>query len=211
MPPCLYIITGSNGAGKSTVGPDYLPVEISKNYTVFDGDLLYTRKLSELFPTLVPSSKYARRQALEYVVNLFEEQTAGALAANDHYVYEGHFTNDATWIKPKEFSLAGYCLHLLFFGLETPELSQFRVTERVTEGGHYVDPQTLRNNFYGNLEKLNIYYHLIDDLTIVDTSEINHQILLKTAGRQMEFRVEKNELPEWFVNGLPAIVNQFFN
>jgi len=100
---------------------------------------------------------------------------------------------------------------LLFFGLESPELSQFRVTERVTEGGHYVDSQTLKNNFCGNLEKLNIYYHLIDDLTIVDTSEINHRILLKTAARQMEFRVEKNELPEWFVNGLPAIVNQFFN
>jgi len=72
MPPCLYIITGSKGAGKSTVGPDYLPAEISQNYTVFDGDLLYTRKLSELFPAVVPSSKYARQQALEYVVDLFE-------------------------------------------------------------------------------------------------------------------------------------------
>jgi len=46
--PSLYIITGSNGAGKSTVGPDYLPEEILRNNTVFDGDLLYTRKLNEL-------------------------------------------------------------------------------------------------------------------------------------------------------------------
>ncbi|MHB1178956.1 MAG: hypothetical protein ACYCZO_11580 [Daejeonella sp.] len=48
--PSLYIITGSNGAGKSTVGPDYLPEEISRQYTVFDGDLLYTRKLNDNSP-----------------------------------------------------------------------------------------------------------------------------------------------------------------
>lgn len=54
----LYIITGSNGAGKSTVGPDYLPEEILQHYTVFDGDLLYTRKFSELFPAIISMSRF---------------------------------------------------------------------------------------------------------------------------------------------------------
>lgn len=205
--PSLYIITGSNGAGKSTVGPEYLPDDIHQHYAVFDGDLLYTRKLSELFPAVTRSAKYARQEALEYVISLFEEQTANALANNDHYVYEGHFTNDATWDKPKAFKDAGYRVHLIFFGLENTELSQFRVTERVTEGGHYVDPQTLMNNFFGNLEKLNIYYPLIDDLTIVDTSEINHRILFKTVLQEIEFHADRRELPAWFINYLPSIVN----
>ncbi len=38
--PELYIITGSNGAGKSTVGPNYLPQHIRQHNTVFDGDKL---------------------------------------------------------------------------------------------------------------------------------------------------------------------------
>ncbi|HEY2720692.1 MAG TPA: zeta toxin family protein [Chitinophagaceae bacterium] len=38
--PVLFIITGSNGAGKSTVGYTYLPEEIQKEYIVFDGDKL---------------------------------------------------------------------------------------------------------------------------------------------------------------------------
>jgi predicted ABC-type ATPase len=42
--PELYIITGSNGAGKSSVGPVYLPKYIQKNYTVFDGDKLFMHK-----------------------------------------------------------------------------------------------------------------------------------------------------------------------
>lgn len=205
----LYIITGSNGAGKSTVGPDYLPAEINEHYTIFDGDLLYTRKLSELFPTVIKSAKYARQEALEYVVNLFEEQTSAALARLDNYVYEGHFTNDETWNTPKAFKDAGYRIYMIFFGLDNPALSQFRVTERVTEGGHYVDPLTLQNNFYGNLEKLNAYHWLIDDLTIVDTSQINHRILFKTIRKEVEFCVERNELPEWFIQYLPGILELF--
>ncbi|GAA4805114.1 hypothetical protein GCM10023231_37850 [Olivibacter ginsenosidimutans] len=77
------------------------------------------------------------------------------------------------------------------------------------EGGHYVDPETLCNNFYGNLEKLNLYHRLIDDLTIVDTSEINHRILFKTVNRQLEFAIEQHKLPEWFTKHLPSIIAMF--
>jgi predicted ABC-type ATPase len=203
--PDLFIITGSNGAGKSTVGPDYLPAHIQKHYPVFDGDLLYTKKLSELFPEVIRSAKYARQEALSFVIELFEELTHAAISKNDHFVYEGHFTNNETWEKPKAFKEAGYRVHLIFFGLDNTELSQFRVTERVTEGGHYVDVTTLKNNFYGNLEKLNIYYPLIDDLTIVDTSKIDHRILLRINNQQVEFYLQKEELPEWFIDFLPNI------
>ncbi len=47
--PELYIITGSNGAGKSSIGPIYLPEYIRKNYPVFDGDKLFMSKQKELW------------------------------------------------------------------------------------------------------------------------------------------------------------------
>ena len=42
--PELYVITGSNGAGKSSIGSKYLPDQIRRQGPVFDGDKLFVEK-----------------------------------------------------------------------------------------------------------------------------------------------------------------------
>ncbi len=61
--PTLYLIVGSNGAGKSTAGPDYLPEHIKNAYPVFDGDKLYTSKVRELWPEYQKSLKEAKKDS----------------------------------------------------------------------------------------------------------------------------------------------------
>ncbi|MDP9081218.1 MAG: zeta toxin family protein [Bacteroidota bacterium] len=203
--PSLYIITGSNGAGKSTVGPRYLPKHIRDNFPVFDGDLLFVKKQHELFPQITRSPKEAKKIAFQYVVDTFENLTENALNNNITFVYEGHFTNDATWDTPRRFKNAGYVIHLLFLGLNDPDLSQLRVTDRVADGGHFVDRFTLEANFTGNLEMLNINFQFIDHLTIVDTSEIQHTTLATINCGVIISSVPFAELPGWFTHYLPAI------
>jgi len=203
--PELYIITGSNGAGKSSVGPDYLPEHIRGQYSVFDGDLLFVNKQRELFPKVTPSPKEAKKLAFQYVIDTFEQLTADALAHDQTFVYEGHFTNHATWDTPKKFKAAGYHVNLTFFGLSDPDLSQLRVTDRVIEGGHFVDRLTIEANFSGNLEMLNIYFPLIDHLTIVDTSEIQHVTLAVLTSGTLVSAIPSTALPAWFKHYLPAI------
>ena len=63
---------GANGAGKSTVGPSYLPAHIQEKHEIFDGDKLYgnwidvrligdpkdTTKYAEILGIVISSFKY---------------------------------------------------------------------------------------------------------------------------------------------------------
>jgi len=71
--PVLFIITGSNGSGKSTVGATYLPPEIQKRYKVFDGDKLALQKRRGLSGT-IKSFKEARKLADEWMYEQFDTQ-----------------------------------------------------------------------------------------------------------------------------------------
>jgi len=203
--PSLYIITGSNGAGKSSVGKQYLPELVRDTHTIFDGDLLFVKKLRELFPSITPSPKEAKKLAFQFVVETFEQLTAEALSNGESFVYEGHFTNDATWDTPRQFKAADYEIHLIFFGLLNPDVSQLRVTDRVKEGGHFVDRLTIEDNFKGNLEMLHLNFRFIDHLTIVDTSKIHHVILATLNCGKLITAVPSANLPSWFTYYMPDI------
>lgn len=205
MKPELYIITGSNGAGKSSVGGSYLPTHIQEHYSIFDGDKLYMQKQKELWASGMRAHKEAKKIAFQFVTDTFDQLVADALEKCETFVYEGHFTNDATWDIPKKFKETGFETNLIFFGLVDPDLSELRVIDRVKEGGHFVPRLTVEDNFYGNLEKLNQHLQLIDNLLIVDTSEATHIVLANIVREQIIESVPFEELPEWFTKYLPVL------
>jgi predicted ABC-type ATPase len=203
--PELYIITGSNGAGKSSIGPDYLPEHIKVQGSVFDGDKLFMEQRSEFWRSGISSHKECKKLAYEFVENKFQQLVDTAIQNKIDFTYEGHFTNEATWDIPKRFKAEGYSIHLIFFGLTDTSLSELRVVDRAKEGGHYVDPITVSNNFYGNLEKLNKYFSIFDSVTIVDTSEAGHIVLAVVKNGLVDSAIASEQLPGWFTSELPEI------
>lgn len=203
--PTLYLITGSNGAGKSTVGPDYFPKHIIENYKVFDGDKLFMAKAKELFPDPIKSPKEAKRLAADYIIETLEALLEDALIRNDNFVYEGHFPSYATWDFPKRFKANGYAIEMLFLGLNDIDISEMRVGIRTKKGGHNVPRWDIENNFYGNLEMLNEHYQLLDHLQIVDTSEFLPKPLASFRSENLVSSVKANELPKWFSKYLPLL------
>lgn len=201
--PDLYIITGSNGAGKSSLGTAYIPESLQDK--VFDGDKLLMIKKKEFWDSGIKSPKECTRQAAKIVHTTFENLTNIALAHQADFAYEGHFTNEATWDVPRRFKNSGYHIHLIFFGLTDTNISELRVIARTKEGGHYVDPITIADNFYGNLEKLDIHFPLFDTVDIYDTSGIEHVELAKIENGIPIISINISDLPDWFTINLPTI------
>lgn len=205
--PELFIITGSNGAGKSSIGPEYLPAHIRQQGPIFDGDKLFLEKRKELWKS-IKSHKECSKLAYAFVTDTFDMFVETALSTNEHFAYEGHFTNEATWDIPRRFRAAGYSIHLIFLGLQDTSLSELRVVDRSQAGGHYVDPTTVADNFYGNLEKLNEHYEMFQTVHIIDTSEAEHVVLVVLEEGKPTNAVLSNMLPQWFQQYLPSITRK---
>ncbi len=206
--PELYIITGSNGAGKSSVGAYYLPVAIREKYTVFDGDKLYMLKQKKLWASGITAIKEAKKIALAYVTETFDKLVDEALSLSETFVYEGHFTNDSTWDIPKKFKKHGYQVNMIFLGVNNPDISELRVIDRVKVGGHFVSRNVVEDNFFGNLEKLNKYFGILDNLDIIDTSETEHILLATFSKGEVIFCLPLSKMPQWFSLQLPLLVEK---
>lgn len=202
--PRLYILTGPNGAGKSTAGPGLLPDAIGEKYPPFDGDKLKMIKQQE-FKLLTGSYKEASRRADEYVYEEFERCYKRALSANDHFAYEGHFSEESSWDLVRTFKAAGYKIDMIFLGLISLALSADRVFNRAIRGGHNVQPYDIEKNYFGNLIKLNEHLDLIDQLTLLDTSGIAIYVGQWRNGK-MYFHVDNESIPDWVKKHLPRLV-----
>ena len=163
------------------------------------------QKQKDLWNSGIRANKEARKIAYQFVSDTFDALVDKALNNKSNFVYEGHFTNDATWEIPQRFKENDYSINLIFFGLIDPDLSELRVIDRKKEGGHYVDRKTIEDNFYGNLEKLNQYFGMLDSLRIIDTSETNHRLLFYIQKTIIKSSVSHADLPAWFTKFLPAI------
>ncbi len=206
--PELHIITGSNGAGKSTVGIEYIPSHIRSTVQVFNGDKLFQEKKKELWKQGIKAIKESRNIAAEFVETTFDTLSVNALKSRSDFAYEGHFTNESTWEVPMEFKTAGYSIHLIFFGLTDTDLSQLRVIDRTNEGGHYVSPIEVQANFYGNLEKLDKHFRMFDTVQIIDTSEAEHMALATFTNGDVYASIQIDQLPEWFMLNLPQMAEK---
>jgi predicted ABC-type ATPase len=209
--PDLYILTGSNGAGKSTTGRFYLPAEIRNNHVIFDGDKLFMQKRNNVYKIETPSIKEASRIALEWLAREFECRVNDAIASKNDFVYEGHFPEDENWGTPKRFKAAGYQINLIFLGLANTKLSEQRVLYRAKKGGHNVPPYEIERNFYGNLRQLDKNYSIIDKLQIIDTSgSTSPKVIAIFSNGKVNDALPVKEIPEWFENGLPSLFQIVF-
>ena len=162
----LYIISGCNGAGKTTASFTILP-EILYCREFVNADEI-ARGLSPFQPEKV--SFEAGRIMLKRISELLKE---GESFAFETTLSTRSYKNTIIEAKAK-----GYTVTLLFFWLQSIDLAKERVKIRVKEGGHNIEPYIIERRYKRGIKNLfDIYLPIVDGTLIFDNSEGKYELL----------------------------------
>ena len=156
----IYIISGCNGAGKTTASYTILPEILNCREFVNADNIAFG--LSPFQPEKVAFE--AGRIMLERIDFLFK--------MNENFAIE---TTLATKIYKGKIEKAienGYTIKLLFFWLPNVEMAINRVAIRVSEGGHDIPKDVITRRYFRGIENLfKIYIPLCNEWAVFDNSD----------------------------------------
>ncbi len=156
----LYIISGCNGAGKTTASFTILP-EILNCKEFVNADEI-AKGLSPFQPEKVAIE--AGRLMLNRIKDLLNQ---GKTFAFETTLSTKSYKNVVKIAQEK-----GYTVILLFFWLQSIELALERVKQRVIEGGHNVDSNVICRRYYNGIKNLfQIYLPIVNEAMLFDNSD----------------------------------------
>lgn len=138
----LYIISGCNGAGKTTASFNILP-EILNCQEFVNADEI-ARGLSPFRPDKVAIE--AGRLMLSRIDELIQ--------SNQDFSFETTLST-RSFINTIQIAKAkGYFVTLIFFWLDSIDLAKDRVQRRVAEGGHNIEPAVIERRYVSGIKNL---------------------------------------------------------
>ena len=164
--PRLYIISGCNGAGKTTASYSLLPEMLDCREFVNSDES--AKGLSPFDPS--KASIQASRYMLMKIRYLLKKQKDFAIE-----------TTLATRTLLKTVKMAqeaGYTVTLLYFWLNSPELAIERVRARVEAGGHNIPEATIRRRYsVGIYYFFNTYAPICERWILADNSQVPFRVI----------------------------------
>lgn len=173
----LYIISGCNGAGKTTASYTVLP-EILQCKEFVNADEI-AKGLSPFNPESVAiEAGRIMLSRIEDLLNRNETFSIETTLATKSYINLIRKAHDK-----------GYCVHLIFFWLETPELAVQRVAERVSNGGHNIPTDIIQRRYIAGIRNMfNLFMKEVDLWAIYDNSR-NPRTIIASGGKTVDFKI----------------------
>jgi len=164
--PNLYIISGCNGAGKTTASYTILP-EILNCREFVNADNI-AAGLSPFNPESVALE--AGRTMLLRIGEL--------MADHADFAIETTLATRSYVSLIKRAHLNGYRVSLLYFWLSSPDVAVERVAKRVANGGHHIPSDAIERRYYRGIYNLyNLYMSVCDEWTVVDNTDVSPEII----------------------------------
>lgn len=178
----LYIISGCNGAGKTTASYTVLP-EILHCKEFVNADEI-AKGLSPFNPESVAIE--AGRLMLKRIDELLEK--------DETFSIETTLATKSYINLVRKAQAKGYNVKVLFFWLNSPELAVMRVAERVANGGHNIPEEIIRRRYVAGISNLfNLFAKEVDSWVIFDNSE-NPRKQIASGGKNAETMIDEEML-----------------
>lgn len=192
----LIVIAGSNGAGKSTFFDLYLR---PRGFRFVNADVIAAG---------IPGDDPA---TLAYrAAELAEIERRALIARGDTFVMETVLSDPhgAKLGLLRDAQEAGYRIALLFIGIDGPELSSARVSQRVAQGGHDVPDEKIVARFPRTLANAAAALRIADAAWIFDNADAEHPYRLVATARDGRLVARHPPVPSWcrkLTRGLTAV------
>lgn len=164
--PRLYIISGCNGAGKTTASYSLLPEMLQCSEFVNSDE--FAKGLSPFDPS--KASIQASKYMLLKIRYLLRKQSDFAI--------ETTLATRTLLNTVKMAQAAGYSVTLLYFWLRTPEMAIERVKARVAAGGHNIPEDTIVRRYHVGIDYFfHQYAPICERWILADNSQIPFRVI----------------------------------
>ena len=177
----LYIISGCNGAGKTTASYTILPEILNCNEFVNSDEI--AKGLSPFNPK--SASIQSGRLMLERIKYLFKK--------GETFAFETTLSTKSYVKYVEQAKRDGFSVTLLFFWLNSENLAVKRVKVRVEEGGHHIPENVIRRRYKNGLFNFfKLYKPIVQDWMFINNSGDVYEIVAQ--GTQLEDEILNNDL-----------------
>lgn len=157
---------------------------------IYDPDVVLAATFSR-FPALPAQSIYYAAE------QTFFDRVDEAIAQNLDFTVESNFRDHYLIDVAQRFKDHGYEIGIGYIGLKTVKTSIARVDQRVAQGGHYVDQESIRLNYLEGLANLSYFAARFDHLNIMDGSTRLAQPKPLLIIENQELIYQEDFLPNW--------------
>lgn len=164
--PQLYVISGCNGAGKTTASYALLPEMLGCSQFVNSDE--FAKSLSPFSPDA--ASIQASKLMLLKMNYLFNRK--------EDFAIETTLATRSLKRMIAKSRAQGYNVTILYFWLNSPELAIERVRARVASGGHNIPDEVVRRRYTAGLHYFfNVYRQMADRWILADNSKIPFKVV----------------------------------
>lgn len=158
--PCIWVLAGTNGAGKSSIGGAFLR-QTGGNY--FNPDEV-ARRILAVTPGLTQAD--ANSQAWMEGVR----QLQSAIRSRCDYYFETTLGGESITRHLEAALAGGLDVRIWYVGLDSAELHLARVAARVSKGGHDIPETDIRRRFDDSRINLIRLIPVLTELVVYDNS-----------------------------------------